>query len=202
MYFTHVTPIQSNGKRLFYRSDYQPQKGTVGGHYVGPLYLPPRENSEKGLFRLLNIENVIVQLRLYRWFWNHYKCFEERGEKVFGNCINKKLLMREWFPDHPEISTIRVGRVLRMLVQYETNFQVNKSRTKKETEMKWRWSHPLEFVYSLEHLMALWLPRVIKADGGSCDTHEEYLEELEVLKNQTMEEDNLLVEVILRNRLY
>lgn len=64
--------------------------------------------------------------------------------------------------------------------------------------MFWRWQHPLEIVYGLEHLMLLWLPRVVIADGGQCSSVDDFLEELEIIRDQPPEEDRELIDMIIR----
>jgi len=112
--------------------------------------------------------------------------------------IQKDDLMGQCFPDWPSANKHRVGRLFRLIVQYETNFQ-NRSA---EGGMFWRWTHPMDIVYGLEHLMLTWIPRYLEADDGSCESAEEYMEELEIIRGQTKEEDRELVSTILRLKLY
>jgi len=193
-------PAMYLNQRLFHRTTYDLQRGRVGGHYRGPQFIPSGE--DKGLFRLLDPDNVIAQLRLYKWF---YREFERRDEAKadFSGMVRKDDLMHQCFQDYPSVSKVRVGRLLRMIVQYETNFQQNPGKhTNGQTVMNWRWCHSLEIVYGLEYLMALWLPDAIEADNGSCSNEEEFNEELEIIRTQSKEEDRDLVAAILRNKLY
>lgn len=197
-----IRPITADGVRLFYRSNYDVRSGMVGGHYRGPLFIPPKGNDQKGLFRLLDPDNVLAQIRLYRWFSEEYERDQKRGDGNFSNLILKDDLMGQCFEGVP-MSKHRIGRMLRMIVQYETNFQKNRSpKTGNRALMYWRWTHPLDVVYGLEHLMATWLPRVVKADGGKCETTEDLIEEFQVLLDQEQEEDHELVAMILEKKLY
>lgn len=196
-----IRPAQADRTRLYYRSDFEIVKGKVGGHYKGPLFIPPRGNEQKGLFRLLDPDNVICQIRLYRWFSKIYKELQATEPDLYSGLILKRKLMMDCFADWPSINKIRVGRMLRMLVQYDVNFQRNGNETKL-TEMYWRWSHPLDFIYALEHLMSNWLPRVIEADGGTCKDDDDLTEEFEILRDQTTTEDAELISTILRLNLY
>ena len=184
--------------RLFYRTSYDVRQGNVGGHYRGPMFIPPKSNEGKGLFRLLDPDNVVSQMRLYRWFLAEYKRDQKRNDGNWSGMILKDDLMRQCFDDWPSANKHRVGRLLRLIVQYETNVQ-NRSA---EGGMYWRWTHALDMVYGLEHLMLTWLPRVIEADGGTCETAEEYKEELEIIQGQTREEDRELIATILEKKLY
>jgi hypothetical protein len=203
MSIVHHTPISANGTRLFYRSNYVVQKGKVGGTYKGPLYIPPKGNDEKGFFRLLDPENVIAQIRLYRWFSKRYKLMQKEGADHFSGFIVKDGLMGELFHDSPSINKIRIGRLLRMIVQYDVNFQRNASeKTGFRTLMMWRWSHYLDFIYGLEHLMLLWIPRVASETGGVCDTEDDFLEELEVIQGANEMEDLEYVNEIITMGLF
>ena len=198
MSITLHTPIEADGIRLFYRTTYDIRKGNVGGHYRGPLFIPPKSNDGKGLFRLLDPDNIVAQMRLYRWFLAEDARNRKRADGNFSGLILKDDLMGQNFDDWPSANKHRVGRLLRLIVQYETNFQ-NRSA---EGGMFWRWTHALDVVYGLEHLMLTWLPRVIEADGGSVKTVEEYKEELEIIQGQTKEEDRDLIATILDKKLY
>lgn len=198
MSIKHHTPVEADGIRLFYRTEYDIRKGNVGGHYRGPLFIPPKSNDGKGLFRLLDPDNVVAQMRLYRWFLGEYARDKKRADGNFSGMILKDDLMGQCFDDWPSANKHRVGRLLRLIVQYETNFQ-NRSA---EGGMYWRWAHALDVVYGLEHLMLTWLPRVVEADDGTCKTAEDYKEELEIIQHQTKEEDRQLVSTILENKLY
>jgi hypothetical protein len=197
MSIKHHTPIEADGIRLFYRTDYDVRKGNVGGHYRGPLFIPPKSNEGKGLFRLLDPDNVVAQMRLYRWFIAEHKRDLRRADGNFSGMILKDDLMQQCFDDWPSANKHRVGRLLRLIVQYETNFQ-NRSA---DGGMFWRWTHALDVVYGLEHLMLCWLPKVIEEDGGTVKTAEDYMEELEIIRGQTKEEDRELISTILDNKL-
>lgn len=198
MSFTHHTPVEADGIRLFYRSHYDIRQGNVGGHYRGHAFIPPKSNDGKGLFRLLDPDNVMAVMRLYRWFHGEYERDIKRADGNFSGMIQKDDLMGQCFADWPSANKHRVGRLLRLIVPYETNFQ-NRSA---KGGMFWRWSHPLDMIYGLEHLMFTWLPRVIEADGGTCSTDEEFKEELEIIRFQTKEEDHAFVDMILDKKLY
>lgn len=203
MTFIHITPISADKQRLFYRVHYEIQKGRVGGYYKGPTYIPPKGNKDKGLYRLLEIDNVTAVIRLYRFFTTEYRIMKERGEEYFDGYVLKNDLMWVCFSDCPTITKSRVGRLLRMVVPYHTNFQQNPGKGNDfKGQMFWRWSHPLDISLGLEHLMTLWLPQVIKADGGKCETAEDFKEELEVLLGQNAEDDYALTSVIINKRLY
>lgn len=201
MRLKHITPIAEDGSRLFYRTHYDAQRGKVGGHYRGPIFIPPRGNDEKGLFRLLDPDNVIAQLRLYRWFHRERSKIRRAEGTDFSGLMLKEEMMEDCFADSPTVTKVRVGRLLRLIVQYETNFQRN-ARGQVPTQMFWRWSHPGDIIYGLEHLMLLWLPRVVEADGGSCASAEEFAEELEIIQGQTSEEDGDLVTTVLDRKLF
>lgn len=196
-----IRPAEADGVRLFYRTRYDVRKGMIGGHYRGPLFIPPKSNSEKGLFRIMEPDNIMAQLRLYRWFLEEYERDKKRGDGNFSGLILKDDLMRQCFPDWPTANKHRVGRLLRLLVQYETNFQKNPSKENPRSQMFWRWTHPLDIVYGIEHLMVTWLPTAIEADGGTVKTTEDYMEELEIIQGQTKEEDRELISTILNNKL-
>lgn len=198
MSFTHHTPVEADGVRLYYRTNYDVRRGNVGGHYRGHAFIPPKSNDGKGLFRLLDPDNVMAQMRLYRWFLAEYERDKKRADGNFSGMISKDDLMGQNFGDWPSANKHRVGRLLRLIVQYETNFQ-NRSA---EGGMFWRWAHPLDVVYGLEHLMLTWLPRVVEADDGSVADDDEYKEELEIIQGQTKEEDRDLVATILDKKLY
>jgi hypothetical protein len=176
----------------------------VGGHYKGPLFIPPKKNEEKGAFRLLDPDNVLAQLRLYKWFWKKYKELKADEERDhYSGYILKDQLMREIFHDAPSVNKVRIGKLLRMLVQYDVNFQKNPSAaTGNRTLMLWRWSHPLEFAYGLEYLMELWVPAVTRANNGKCDTDQDFLEELEIMQGQSEEDDHRYIEDIMRHNIF
>lgn len=197
-----IRPVVADNSRLYYRTDYTVQFGRVGGHYRGPQFIPSRGNGEKGLFRLMDPDNVIAQLRLYRWFLREYERQKREIKPDYSGMIDKNDLLRQCFEDYPSVNKSRIGRLLRLIVQYETNFQQNRSpSTGNKVIMNWRWSHSLEIAYGLEYLMLLWLPTVIEADGGICATDADFLEELEIIRNQSDEEDRALVSTIVSNRL-
>lgn len=198
MSFKHHTPPEADGIRLFYRTTYDIRKGNVGGHYNGPMFIPPKSNEGKGLFRLLDPDNVMAQMRMYRWFLAEYDRARNSGYSNFSGMIFKDDLMKQCFEDWPSANKHRVGRLLRLIIQYDTHFQ---NRATDNGGMCWRWIHALDVVYGLEHLMHTWLPRVIEADGGSCSTADEYKEELEIIQGQSEEEDRELVFMILRKKL-
>lgn len=192
MQITHHTPPEADGKRLFYRTQYDVRTGRVGGHYRGPLFIPPRGNEDKGLFRLADPDNVYAQFRLYRYFHERYKNGEQEG------LIEKNELMQRLFLDVPSVNKVRVGRLLRLILPYEPGFQKNRAKsTGGRNVMMWRWSHCLEVVYGLEHLMLQWLPKFVNADDGQCCTTEDFAEELEIIRDQTLREDHDIVSVIM-----
>jgi hypothetical protein len=193
-------PIAADGVRLYYRTKYDIREGMVGGHYRGHMFIPPKNNSEKGLFRLMDPDNVMTCIRLYRWFLKEYERVKLRADGNWSGLIQKDDLMNQCFQDWPSVGKHRVGRLLRLIVQYETNFQRNRT-DKMATQMFWRWTHPLDIVYGLEHLMLTWLPKVVKADDGSCETIDDLMEEFEILRDQTKEEDHALIEMILEKNL-
>lgn len=182
MAFTHITPQIVDGTRLFYKSDWKVNKG-------------------KGLYRSTDPSNVLAQIRLYRYFSNQ--------PHTFG-LVNKDDLMQELFADVMHRTEIiidplnkhRVGRILRMCVPYRVNFQRPARSNNWTNQQLWRWANSLEIVYGLEHLMMLWLPRTIIADGSSCHTDAEYNEELEILRQQTPTEDLELVQSLIERKIY
>lgn len=197
-----IRPIVADNRRLYYRTDYDVQFGRVGGHYRGPQFIPSHGNGEKGLFRLMDPDNVIAQLRLYRWFLEEYERCRKAKASDFSGMIAKDDLMKQCFDDYPSVGKARVGRLLRLIVQYETNFQQNRApSTGNKVIMNWRWSHCMDIAYGLEYLMLMWLPAVVEADGGQCKTDTDFLEEMEVIRYQTKEEDRQLVSTILEKRL-
>lgn len=197
-----IRPAMSGTQRLYYRTHYTVLRGRVGGHYKGATFIPPKDNDEKGLFRLLDPDNVLACLRLYRWFHREHERNQNRGDNNFSGLIEKDDLMHQCFPDAPQISKVRIGRLLRLIVQYETNFQQNPGKlTGFRTIMNWRWCHTLEMIYGLEHLMSLWLPRVIIADGGKVESADDLDEEFEVIRDQSPEEDVALVQVVIDRKL-
>lgn len=196
--FKYHTPVMVDGKRLFYRKDYDVHKGTVAGFYNGRMFIKPKETSVKGRFRLLEPSNVITQIRLYRWFIKLYMGQKDNGAAIFSGDVEKNEFVEECFWDYPNITKRRVGRLLRMVTQYQVSTQ---KRVSGKSMMCWRWGHPLDIAYGLEHLILTWLPRVVEADGGSCKTSEEYKEELEVLQNQGWPEDAMLTDTISRLKL-
>jgi len=200
MSFRHIRPAEANGVRLFYRTNYDVRKGKVGGHYRGAMFIPPKNNDEKGLFRVMDPDNVMACMRLYRWFLAEHERNVKRADGVWSGMIQKDDLMSQCFPDWPSANKHRVGRLLRLILPYEVNFQTNRS-DKVNSQMHWRWTHALDVAYGLEHVMTLWLPRAIEADGGSVKTAEDYMEELEIIQGQTKEEDRELVSTILNNKL-
>lgn len=194
MQITHHTPPEADGKRLFYRTQYDVRAGRVGGHYRGPLFIPPRGNADKGLFRLADPDNVYAQFRLYRY--SHKRHADTRGGDYSG-AIEKNELMERLFWDTPSVNKVRVGRLLRLILPYEPNFQKNPAKsTGGRNVMMWRWSHSLEIVYGLEHLMLQWLPKFVNADDGQCHTAEDFAEELEIIRDQTLQEDHDIVSAI------
>jgi len=165
------------------------------------MYIPPKSNDGKGLFRIMDPDNVMACMRLYRWFLEEHERNVKRDDGVYSGMIQKDDLMRQCFPDWPTANKHRVGRLLRLVLPYEVNFQTNRS-DKTNSQMYWRWTHALDIAYGLEHVMALWLPIYVEASGGSCSTAEEYMEELEIIRGQTKEEDLDLVAEILEKKLY
>lgn len=174
-----IRPAEAEGTRLFYRTkhDYNPRQYNP----FDPL-------------------NVLVQMRLYRRFLQEAERARETGE--FGNLIEKDHLMNLVFFDQPRVKKQRVGRILRFCIQYEPGFQRNPAEaTGWKNRFYWRWNHPLEIVYGLEYLMLGWLPAVVNADDGSCNTAEEYEEELEIIRDQDEEDDDKLLKVIMEKGL-
>lgn len=230
----HTTPAIADGTRLFYRADWKYQKGLVGGHYDGPLFIAPKNNSEKGLFRPTDPGNVLSQIRCYRYFFNEYLRVKRQDPdgNNFSGMVDKDEFMEDVFSDvlaertstneAEEMSTgdllgprpsqyipteginkTRVGRLLRMCVPYRLNFQRAPRKSNGWTNQQlWRWAHSLEIAYGLEHLMTVWLPRLIVADGGSCSTSEEYKEELQILREQGKKEDLELVQSVISRKIY
>lgn len=198
MQIKHHTAPEADGARLYYRTSYDVRKGKVGGHYRGPTFIPPKMNGEKGLFRILDTDNVLCQLRLYRHFSRMYRDRKDKGEEMSG-LVLKDNLMSKCFYDSPQVTKVRVGRLLRLILPYEPNFQRNPSEsTGWRSLMFWRWQHPLEITYGLEHLMILWLPRLVESDGGECRTSEDFLEELEIIRDQPPADDRELIDMIVK----
>lgn len=197
-----VRPFEQDGIRLFYRSYYAEANGYVGGKFVGHSYVKPKERTN-GNYRLLEVGNVMAQVRLYRWFVKEYERAKKKEPLVLSGMILKQDLMKQCFSDQPIVHTRRVGRLLRMIVQYDVNFQRNaRASTNFQAEMYWRWPTPVDFIYGLEHLMKFWLPGYVKADGGTCETTEDLLEEFELLVHQSEDEDIKMVNTIIDRRLY
>lgn len=174
-----IRPAEVDGTRLFYRTKHE--------------YNPRQYNPFDPL-------NVLVQMRLYRRFLQEHERALETGE--FGNLIEKDRLMELVFPDQPRVKKQRVGRILRFCIQYEPGFQKNPAEaTGWKSRFYWRWNHPLDIVYGLEYLMLSWLPTVVNADDGECNTAEDYAEELEVIRDQDAEEDEALLQLIMEKGL-
>lgn len=179
MAIQHHRPPEADGKRLFYRTQH---------------------TFSRQKFNPFDPDNITVMLRMYRWSLAEYEREQKIGE--FGGMILKDDLMRYVFPDCPNVKKQRVGKVLRLCIQYEPGFQRNPAKSNGwKNEFFWRWNHALDLVYGLEFLMLSWLPRVVEADGGECRTAEDFAEELEVIRDQTKEEDDALIDAVLRSRL-
>ena len=200
MEFKHITPTTLDGTRLFYRSDWNICRGLIGGHYTGQVFIPPKNNSDKGLFRPAEPSNVIAQIRLYRYFYDEYNQSKKTNSINFSGLVDKDELMTKLFD---EVTKHRVGRLLRMCVPYRVNFQRPALRSNNWTNQQfWRWAHPLDIAYGLEHLMTLWLPRLTIANDGKCSTDAEYNEELEILRQQTPAEDLDLIQSVIERQIY
>ena len=194
------TPIVKYDQRLFYRTEYEVFNGRTGGYYNGPIYhrVDVRSNN---LFVLREPNNVLCQLRMYRWMrkaWEHRDKTLDHKEKrkpgSFSECVLKDELCLQLFTDSPRVTKSRIGRMLRMVVPYETNFQRNRSpSTGGENLMFWRWCHYLEIVYGLEHLMVRWLPEI-----SELSTQDEWDEEMRLIRDSRPEEDYDLVAEIQR----
>lgn len=195
-------PATVSGQRLFYRPHFKIENGCIADFYRGPgVYTTSPAVEGRGRFVVASPENVLIQLRLRKWFRGEAERVKA-GRQEAANMIQKDQLMKICFADHPSISKHYVGRLMRACVQYEVNFQKQRVKgSERHSDMRWRWLHPLEFVYAIDHLMIYWLPRLINKDGGQCHTVEDYEEELEILNDQSDQEDLDLVQLIIKHQI-
>jgi len=196
MQITHKTPKTVGDLRLHYRDQYNPVKNKVGGYYEGPIFILGDPREKRGMHAVFDPKNIIAEVRLYQWFNKEAKRSPSSG------FISKKVLVEHLFEDFPSVLSPRVGRILRMILPYSPHKQVNPTKTDPNSYYCWRWAHPLEIVYGLEHLMLLWVPRVAKEMGSPCETHKDFLEELAVLKDQGRDEDHALFRLLLEKNIY
>ena len=194
MSIKHTTASRLDNHRLHYREHYEVKFKMVGGHYKGDLFIPPKAGTTKGLHRLYDTDNILAEIRLYRFMVKSYQSMEKTED--MSGMVEKVVLMNHLFEDAPTITKTRVGRLLRLILPYHPNFQQNplKKHDNPRTVMNWRWTHPADVIFGLEHLMVLWLPVYVNSDGGNCRTGEDYSEELQVLVDQSPKEDFHLIQ--------
>lgn len=144
------------------------------------LFYLSRYDGSNPRFRLAAPQNILIQLKLYRW------CMSDE----YHSPVVKPKLVRSLFGHiAPDISTNAVGRVMAKLVTYNTHKQVNENRDGFITpRMHWRFYHQLDMRFGLEYLIYLWLPRLTSLDGGSIETWEEFEDELEIILSATDDE--------------
>lgn len=222
----HVTPTTADGIRLFYRADWNYEGGMVSGHYNRHIFIPHKNNSNKGMFRPMDPGNILSQIRLYRYFSNqpHTSGLVLKDDlmyELFKDAMHHDPIYTQEQTEHGRVTSLvsrnpvalpiivepinkhRVGRLLRMCVPYRVNFQRPALRSNNWTNQQfWRWAHPLDIAYGLEHLMTLWLPRLTIANDGKCSTDAEYNEELEILRQQTPAEDLDLIQSVIERKIY
>lgn len=169
-------PAIDGERRLFYRTEFETDGHVINGRYEGDIFI--KAKNPNGCINLDNPANARAQIRLYRWFYHWNKNSDEPSGMIL-----KDELMRTLFEDFP-MSKIRVGRILHLVVLYDLSFQQNRRESNGFKNLQfWRWSHALEICYGLEHLMRVWLPRVINYDGGECRTTDDLKEEFEILRS-------------------
>lgn len=202
MQFELIRPQVVNNTRLFYRPFFQMDGYKLFGYFKGSVYIGPKEGKKSTPYNSVEMYNALVQLRLYRFFYELNEEYMQLNPQpdIFSGMILKDQLMKTLFDDCNQVSKFIVGRLFRMLAQYETNAQKNPSSVKHTGNQQfWKWAHPLDFVYGLEHLMSYWLPDVIEADGGSCRSVEDYEEELEIIRGQSKADDMEFISAMVRN---
>lgn len=127
--------------------------------------------------------NMVVQLRLYRW----------SASNDFQDCIQKDHLIQRLFSDVPDVTKVRVGRLLRDVLQYEPGFQRNPGKANGPVStFWWRFQHPLELHYGVERLITSWLEDfniLVNPDDEPIDTEQRMMEELQCLVDQDPGDD-------------
>ncbi|GLQ16712.1 hypothetical protein [Maritalea porphyrae] len=144
--------ITADGQKLFYLSDY---------------------DSSNPRFRLADPQNILIQLKLYKW------CM---SDKYHSPVVKDKLVRSLFGQIAPDITTNAVGRVMAKLVTYKPHKQINKTEGGfVRIKMHWRFFHQLDMRFGLEYLIYLWLPKLMAMEGDSVETWDEFEEELEII---------------------
>lgn len=162
----HTRPAEADGVRLFYRQ-------------------VPKYNKKK--YNPRDPENMIIQVRLMRW----------AASEEFTNVAEKNWLTGKILPDVPMPSKTRIGRILSSALPYRCNFQRNPGPGTGGRNLQfWRWQHPLEIQYGMEYMILEWLPdfvALVSNGAESVETGEQFEEELQILMDQTYDEDLTLI---------
>lgn len=158
-------------------------------HYnIRPKYNP---NS----YTVMDPDNILTQLRLYRYF-------RSRADSD-PRLILKDQFMEECFVDSPQITKSRVGKIFKMIMPYKIHFQRNPSKqTGGVAQTLYKWRHPRELQYGLEFLILEWLPYYIEQTSNDrIHTTEYFREELEILYGQNWKEDQDMVEDMIERKM-
>lgn len=163
-------PAQINNTRLYYHQT--------------PQFNPKT-------YTIYDPDNILTQIKLFRYFRDK----SESDPRV----INKDQFMEDVFAEHPQISKLRVGRIFKIVMPYRIHLQRNPNKKNNHTaETLYQWRHPKELQYGLEFLILTWLPYFIeRVSGDKVKTEEEFIDELDILYDQTPREDLTLINEII-----
>lgn len=167
-------PTEVNGKRIYYNQT-------------------PKFNPKT--YTVFDPDNVLTQIKLYRYF---------RSRAVSDPVIiTKDQFMEDVFSSHPQITKLRVGKIFKMIMPYKIHFQRNPSKqTGGVAQTLYKWRHPKELQYGLEFLILTWLPYFIEeVSDDVINTAKLFIEELDILYDQTPKEDSTLVNEIIERKM-
>lgn len=182
MELKHTTPKKHNQQILCYMSEHKVKEGLI---HVN--------DNPHNRFRVFKKENILITIRLYRWFCNEYLRLLKNRPTHWAGYVDRTLLLEQCQLPISNYERIRVGRILHLILQYHPHGKKKIPFSKKKAHC-WKWSHPLEIIYGLEHLIVLWLP-----NAKNIATHQDFLVELENLRKQSFEEDEILINQLLQD---
>lgn len=134
-------------------------------------------------YTVFDPDNILTQIKLMRYF---------RNRKITDlRIVTKDQFMEDVFCDHPQITKLRVGRIFKIVMPYRIHLQRPKA-------VSYKWRHPKELQYGLEFLILTWLPYFIEqVSGDKISIAETFIEELDILYEQTPKEDETLINEII-----
>ena len=170
-----VRPTDVQGRRIFYNREHH--------------YDPER-------YDMFLRWNALIQIRLYKYFCT----------RPVDQCVEKDYLTHLIGFDSPSITKAKIGRTLNLITEYPMHMQKNPSRKAPHGEpirYFWRWGHPDEPIYGMEYLILTWFPRWLKWTSGEVlMASQQYEDELEIIRNQSSEEDHEMIKIGDENRVW